>query len=289
MQTNSPTLIAAGPWQDAEFAIVRAEIDADQTWQTASTLRVAADLIAAASAPPELVLLAQSHPGGNDQFDIERLRQLAPLTRVIVVAGSWCEGELRTGRPLTGVVRLYWYEFAAWWRAALERFARGETPPWAEPLTEVRAGHSIRLGSSPNKRPIHGRAEKRMLAIDTTDFAAFEALSAGLTPLGWECFWRPRHRPAPNSRSTTTHESPTAALWDGGQLDGEELENLANLCRRMTAQNAPVVALLDFPRAIHVEQAQSAGAAALLAKPYQLALLHNELVRLTSPSLEGRG
>ncbi len=279
MPTHSPTLLAAGPWQDAEFASVRAEIDADNTWPTAPTLCAAIDRIAAANDPPQLVLLAQSHPGADDQANVERLRQLAPLTRVIVVAGSWCEGELRTGRPLTGVVRIYWYELVAWWRAACKRLAGGETPPWAEPLTDLRAGHSIRLRPASTEPRPSPDSKQRVLAIDTTDFAAFEALSAGLTPLGWHCVWQPRRRLALNVQAAT-HQTPTAALWDGGQLDDEELKNLTAFCRRLRTQHAPVIALLDFPRSEHAAQVQSAGAAALLAKPYQLALLHNELTRV---------
>jgi DNA-binding NarL/FixJ family response regulator len=282
LRTTSPTLIAAGPWQDAEFSGVRAELGADQPWSTAPTLRAAIDHIAAADDPPELLLLAQSHPGADDQAEVERLRQLAPLTRVIVVAGSWCEGELRTGRPLTGVVRIYWYEFVAWWRAALERIANRETPPWAEPLTDLRAGHSIRLRPPSTESPSNAGAEKRVLAIDTTDYSTFDALSAGLTPLDWQCVWQPRHRPAWNDQSSAEPQSPTAALWDGGQLDAEELTNLTAFCRRLNDLHAPVVALLDFPRAEHVNQTQSAGAAALFAKPYQLALLHHELTRIAS-------
>ena len=279
---TSPKLIAAGAWQDAEFAFVRAEIDAVQTWQAVPTLRAAVDHIAAADDPPEILLLAQTHPGADDQAEVERLRQLAPLTRVIVVAGSLCEGELRTGRPLTGVVRIYWYEFAAWWRAALERLAGGETPPWAEPLTDLRAGHSIRLRPTSTEPRTNPDGELRVLAIDTTDYSTFDALSAGLTPLGWQCVWRPRHRPALNGQPAAAHQSPTAALWDGSQLDAEELTNLTVFCRRHNELHAPVVALLDFPRTEHTVQIQSAGAAALLAKPYQLALLHNELTRVLS-------
>lgn len=281
MPTPFPTFIAAGPWQDAEFAIVRAEIDADPTWETVPTLRAVVDRIAT-SEPPELVLLAQSHPGADDQTDVERLRKLAPLTRVIVIAGSWCEGELRTGRPLTGVVRLYWYEFAAWWQAALRRLDDGETPPWTEPLTNLRAGEAIRLEATSGGESLVYRADAPVIAVDTTDYAAFEALSGGMNGLGWSCVWQPRHRPTLRDESDASHLAPTAGIWDGGQLDAEEHENLAAFCRRLKAHNAPVVTLLDFPRVEHVEQSHSAGAAALLAKPYQLAALHNELTRLTT-------
>src|SRR5687768_7503620 len=110
MSTHLPTLVAAGPWHNAEFESVRAWIDANQQWPTVNTLSDAIEFAANADKPPELILLAQSHPGSDDQAHVERLHRVAPLTRLIVVAGSWCEGELRTGRPLAGVIRLYWYE-----------------------------------------------------------------------------------------------------------------------------------------------------------------------------------
>jgi DNA-binding NarL/FixJ family response regulator len=279
MSTHLTTLVAAGPWHHAEFESVRAAVNANQQWPTVSTLSDAIDFAANAGKSPELILLAQSHPGSDDQAVVQRLHRVAPLTRLIVVAGSWCEGELRTGRPLTGVIRLYWYELAPWWRAALRRVARGERPPWAAPLTDSRAGQSMPIDATEFSESELRSAPARILAIDATDYAAFEALSGGLTGLGWSCVWRPRHRPAAASVSTNRHETPTAGIWDGGQLSDAEQESLADFCHRLRPHNAPVVVLLDFPRGEHIAQVESAGAATLLAKPYQLSLLHNELVR----------
>jgi hypothetical protein len=45
---------------------------------------------------------------------------------------------------------------------------------------------------------------------------------------------------------------------------------------------APVVALLDFPRAEHHCTLRELGAAAVFAKPYQLTLLDQELTRLAN-------
>ena len=279
MSTHLPTLVAAGPWHNAEFESVRAAIEANHQWPIVNTLSDAIEFVANADEAPELVLLAQSHPGSDDQADIERLRRLAPLTRLVVIAGSWCEGELRTGRPLTGVIRLYWYEFAPWWREALQRIERGERPPWAAPLTDARAGQSMPLDATEFNESEVRSAPARILAIDATDYAAFETLGGGLTGLGWSCVWQPRHRSALASVSANRHETPTAGIWDGGQLSDAERESLADFCRRLQPHNAPVVALLDFPRVEHITQVESAGAATLLAKPYQLSLLHNELVR----------
>jgi hypothetical protein len=217
---------------------------------------------------------------------VEQLRRLAPLTRLVVVAGSWCEGEFRTGRPLTGVIRLYWYEFATWWRAALRRLEGGESPPWSVPLTDARAGQAIHLQPSRTNNP-HGRgAPARWLAIDATDYAAFETLSGGLTGLGWNCVWQPRHRLNLDNALANGGEAPVAGIWDGGQLSAAEWKSLAAFCGRLQHYNAPVVALLDFPRVEHIERTKSAGAVALMAKPYQLSLLHNELLRCVSTKVE---
>jgi len=238
---------------------------------TAPTLKDAVTLLADQDTPPELVLLAQPRPGCDEPSDVERLRRVAPLTRVIVVAGSWCEGELRTGRPLTGVVRLYWYELPAWWRNALAQVANGQSPPWSEALDEIRAGKRCRM---PSAAPCSG-----CLAVDATDFAVFETLAAGLAPFGWNCLWHPRHRPQLAAKTQAADMPITAGLWDGGQLSAAELQSLRQFAHQMACRRARTIALLDFPRVEHVAQAQSAGAAVLMGKPYQVALLHDELVR----------
>lgn len=288
MPTRTPTLVAVGPWEDAEFAALRAELDPQRQWTTVATLvelaaalaDVAAENAAATnpsvSLPPELVLLAQSRPGVDDPSQLERLSAIAPLTRVIIVAGSWCEGELRTGRPAAGVVRLYWYEFTPWWRAAVAEWEANETPAWSEPLDDVRAGQEtgiVTLRERDNVVP----AEGRVLVVDAVDFAVFETLTAVLAPFGWSCEWQPRHRP-----ELAKSLDAAAAIWDGSQLSDGELAALREFAARVHAANAaaPVIALLDFPRVEHLQTARDAGAAAVLGKPYQVAHLVNELDRL---------
>jgi hypothetical protein len=274
--TTAPTVLLAGPWHHAEFAAIRSEIDPLEQWPATSSLATAIAQLTSEPSPPDLILLAQLCPGNDDQEDIERLRRLTPLTRIIVVAGTWCEGELRTGGPLTGVIRLYWYELPAWWRANCRAYAANECPSWSEPLTELRPGQFIRLDAAVDSAftPPAG-----VLAIDSIDYSVFEALKAGLATYGWTCIWQPRRRPQLNR---DWPEQPTAALWDGGQLDDAELKSLAALCARLSPHNAPVIVLLDFPRIEHFSMAKAAGAGALMAKPYQLALLHNKLLRLTN-------
>lgn len=288
MPTRTPTLVAVGPWEHAEFAALRAELDPQRRWTTVATL---ADLTAALAdddaenaaatipsvpLPPELVLLAQARPGVDDPSQLERLRTIAPLTRVVIVAGSWCEGELRTGRPAAGVVRLYWYEFASWWRAAVAEWEANETPAWSEPLDDVRAGQKTTV-VAPRERDDVVPTEGGVLVVDAVDFAVFETLAAVLAPFGWNCEWQPRHRPKLAAVTTMV-----AAIWDGGQLSDGELAALREFVAGVHAANAaaPVIALLDFPRVEHLQAVRDAGAAAMLGKPYQVARLVNELDRL---------
>jgi hypothetical protein len=278
---RSPDAHLAGPWHVGEFALLLKTLDPHR-WPASATLADAVMKVSQSDSPPELVLLAQGRPGVDSQTDVERLREVAPLTRIIVVAGTWCEGELRTGWPLTGVIRLYWYEFAAWWRAGLKRLARGAAPPWADPLYDVRAGQVLRFDFAEREPRIHSPQAPHdgVVAIVTTDFAAFEALSLGLAALGWNCSWQPRHRAT--DRQSMPKLAPIAGIWDGGQLGDSEIQNLEAFCGRLQPFKAPVVALLDFPRAEHIWQAAAAGAGGVLNKPYQLALLHDELTGLAS-------
>src|SRR5688500_17578842 len=69
---------------------------------------------AVTSAPSaELILFAQSRPGRFRQEDVEFLHRAAPLARLAVLLGVWCEGEMRTDVSLRGVLRIYWHEWQA--------------------------------------------------------------------------------------------------------------------------------------------------------------------------------
>ena len=296
MPPRSPTLVAVGPWDEAEFAALRAELDPQRQWPTAATLEDltanianianiadgAAATIPSAPLPPELLLLAQPRPGISDQAQLEALRSLAPLTRVVIIAGTWCEGELRTGQPSTGVVRLYWYEFAPWWRAAVAEWQANQPPAWSEPLDDVRAAQETAVAPLRERHDVVP-AEVGIIAVDAVDFAVFETLAIVLAPFGWRCEWLPRHRP-----EIVQPTRPVAAIWDGGQLSDGEAAALVSFAARVHDGNAaaPVIALLDFPRVEHLEAARTAGAAAVLGKPYRIAHLANELDRLINAAVD---
>src|SRR4051812_4625891 len=95
---NRPSVLMVGDFEHAEFRDV------------VELLRADANLVASASASPEVVVFFHS-PQMSVRFELlQNLQQSAPLAWVVVIAGSWCEGETRTGRAGPGVHRHYWYE-----------------------------------------------------------------------------------------------------------------------------------------------------------------------------------
>lgn len=249
-------VLAVGPWHEREFASALASASETANWKRTATLDEAIDQLTDSPLPPDLIVLAQPLPGSVRQPQIDRLQQLAPLTRVVVVVGSWCEGELRTGRPLTGVIRLYWYELAPWWRAALARLDGGGCPPWSVPLDGARAGRGM------GHADFSAIGTPSLVALAAADRAVFETLARALETRGVGAIWQ---------RSGETSDLPlgvTAGIWDGGQLGERELKRLTDFCRLVRARGGEVVALLDFPRAEHIELTQAAGACAVFGKPY---------------------
>jgi hypothetical protein len=263
-----PKVWLVGPWHDREFAIVRQALGLLISFQTLETLAAAsAELGKCAGESPEVLLLAQERPGCWSQAEIDHFQVAAPLVRVVIVAGVWCEGERRTGRPLVGAARLYWHEVPAWWRQAVARRDAGLAPNWSAVggIVETNQANSTAVESPGGT-----------LAIDSRDYATYEALAAAFRSTGWECLWTPRGQ--------GNVSGAVAGIWDGGQLEPEELEALQVFCQRFGNGSAPVIALVDFPRPEHVALAHEAGAAVLLGKPYSLAALANEVERVVAGS-----
>ena len=258
--TGTPVLLV-GDWQGREFVAATSGLPDACDWPCATDIDEACDLLRNCQQPPELIFLAQSLPGIYCQEHIDRLQQVVPLTRLVVVVGSWCEGELRTGSPPSGVIRLYWYDFSSWWQAAIRRRDAGLCPPWSLPLDHVQAGRWSQANDFvPSKAPSKNSFLLSVM-IDAADFTVYETLSAALNNFGILSHWQGRDENATPAPTSAIH----AGIWDGGQLGDRELMRLTNFCHQT---NGPVIALLDFPRLEHFEKAQDAGAAAVFAKPY---------------------
>jgi hypothetical protein len=269
-QAMPPVVWFVGAWELDEFVHVREIIE---TLPQAVNLATLEDAAAAAdnATPPEVLLLAQARPGCIAQSSVDAFQVAAPLTRIVIVAGTWCEGERRSGHPLVGAVRLYWHEVPGWWRCNLALRVAGLTPDWSRP------GDTSGASVAPGRSTPQVDAPFGTVAIDSIDIATFEAIGDALRAFGFNSIWTPR------GRGVTA--GACAAIWDGGQLDRSECQALASLRARLDGPGVPIVALLDYPRAEHIAQAQARGASVVLGKPYSVVSLFLELSRVIRPQL----
>jgi|SRR5688572_15927611 len=222
-------------------------------------LREQANVVdAAAITSPELVVIAQCRPGAIANNVIEQLRRRAPLAGIVALLGSWCEGESRTGRPWPGVPRLYWYEFPAWWRRQSTLRAAGLCPDWARPFDFGFRISDFGFESEGIRNATRGVV---VLSVPVRDTRL--AIADVLADAGYATVWHRIGWP-----DCEVHGA-AAGIWDGGQLDDREADDLALFCRKLSRDGAPVIALLDFPRRDRVRRAIDLGALAVLGKPWR--------------------
>lgn len=201
--------------------------------------------------PCELVLVFQSRTGSVPPEPLEALHYRMPLAGKVVVLGTWCEGEARTGRPLVNYERIFWYQLPAWWKSVVLAWNQSRATHWQHPF-----------GSESYDTTSTGRT----ILIDSDDVDAAGALVAACDSLGARAIWHQRGRARP------LHSSVDAAIWVGAQLDAHEERQLA-ACRNHLGRGVPLVALLDFPRGECVRRAEKIGATAVLGKPWRLETL----------------
>jgi len=215
---------------------------------------------------PEVIVVAQSYPAQFPYEAIDRLRRLAPLARVLVLLGSWCEGEMRTGQAWPGVVRTYWHQWRPRSANQLALMGRGARSAWALPVTATEEERLLLTTAEP--------AAKRqgLIAIRTHSFETADWLAAACRSCGLATVWLRPPRPA-------RVDGPTAVLFDGSDARDEEMREIERLSTLFAP--VPVIALLDFPRIGTYRRVRGAGAAAVVSKPFHVEDLFWELDRVT--------
>jgi DNA-binding NarL/FixJ family response regulator len=218
---------------------------------------------------PDVIIIAASRPGMIRARDVQQLQCRLPLVGMVALLGSWCEGEARTGRPVPGVSRCYWYDFPNWWRRQLELFASGHCPDWALPAT-ADDRDCAKTWPRQVSEPAAG-----LIVLQTTCWETGDVLADVLRASGYATVWGPRGRQGASVRGAA------AGIWEGRQLDEPELCQLAEFSKQLAKDAAPVIALADFPRRDRCVAAMQAGAAAVLAKPWLNTELLQALERVT--------
>lgn len=269
VRRQPPNVLVVGAIDHREFCDVRRLLEND------------ANVVGRAATSAELVVVAQDRPGIVRSETADELRAQWPLAGIVALAGSWCEGELRTGRPWAGVHRLYWYEFPNWWRRQLAARAAGRCPDWCRSLDfglRIACGEPGRAADCGLKTsPQYG-----LVVIQSPRRENADALSDALNFAGFATVWQRTASIRPHIRG------PVAGIWDGAQLNEREEATLAAFCDQLTGAGVPVLAILDFPRRDRIDRAVQIGATAVIGKPWLNSNLVATLDTITAASQGAR-
>lgn len=211
------------------------------------------------------IALVQDFSGQFDAGELDALRRLAPLARVVCLQGPWCEGERRSGTPLPGTLRLPWNLLAPRLARDVARLEQGQCPAWGQPLT-----------TEEEERWLHDGPE---LPTQLTGLVAVHSDVAEIEDwLRAACHFCALDAVRLAAPEGAGDARPRAILWDAAGFD--DTEQRALRAASLAAPGVPIIVCLDFPRPETQQRALRAGAACILPKPVLLADLRDCLHRI---------
>lgn len=215
-------------------------------------------LLAGGAMVPDLIVVLRNRCGQFAAEAIDALRSRAPLSRLVVVVGSWCEGETRSVAPWASEIRLYWHQAAERLRRELAELAANRCPVWSLPAT---ATDDERLLWIERPDAVSHPAPRGTIALVSRSQELADWLSAALRGQGWRTA---RSLPGEPIRGVMS-----LVLWDMQRFGDAELAEFAHW--RTSAADCPALVLAGFPRLEDAQRAHAAGATALVSKPLSLA------------------
>ena len=202
------------------------------------------------STDPWAVVAIQQYKDEFDNVDGAAIVRDIPLSRLVLLYGSWCEGESHTGKPLTGFSRMGWCDFVPRFSVMMqcERL----------PLT-ASDGETLQLAM---QNSLSTANEAVCVGVWSASYDDGLAIRQSLDALGF----RTRRLLRGDFESGQRLEVDIV-IWDdvGGPRERRVELGMA------TGKDVPVIALLGGPRTQDVRSALATEAHAVLAKPYHVA------------------
>lgn len=249
-----PRLLVVGDLQRDDFwSVRRSFVDGYDTTVAKPQAAVGLTMV------PDLCVLLQTYADEFSHEDLLKLQAQWPLLSLVLVVGAWSEGERRSGRALPGIPRVAWHEWDTYWQAELARIELGELPTWLLPAT---ASDEERILSRTQAHPILGCvvvvADRRESRRALADLFCDNGCRVIATTLADQC-------------SVTGADR---VIWDVTDARLLSADAVAQLRRKFG--NAPITALVTFPRPEDAALASSLGIEQLVGKPYSTESLLGE-------------
>ncbi len=259
----------------AEFRTAVRQLEREASVVKAPTVAEAMRLLADESAV-DWIVLAQRTPGEFAAEELAKLQRRAPLARFIALLGSWCEGEMRTGRPIAGVTRVLWHQWPARFERLLPRIRSGQRNAWSLPAT-----------ASP---------EEVLLAdaLPETSAAKRQAMEGVTVGVVSDCR-RMAEWLVDVCRSSGCHASHISGGENVDDIsvvicDGDDPKQMLERIKSLrTHWNVPIIAITNFARWEEHRALFDAGCEQVFNKPVSLADLRHAIARAFSLAPLGRG
>ncbi len=273
MHESPHKLLVSGEFWHKDFAdlISRVEIP---------TTLIPGEKLGQLMAPAEqysAVLVAQSRRGSVSQTFINHVRNLFPHAPLVVLLGSWCEGETRSGSPLQGVVRMFWHEWNGSYGSLSARLAaHGIQLP--NSLNNRRPQDILKSAGAKLESPAESLspqfAEPCVIGVSALTLCQFETLEEPLRALGATPIWLEQA----TWRASEPQEVAAICLDSDGV--GELLHGRVELAREIIP-TAPLILTLNFPRKDELHDLRAElNVKAVVSKPFDLHSLWQALQKV---------
>ena len=210
-----------------------------------------------------LIVIAQTRSNQFDQSAIDAIANNNPLTPVVMLLGSWCEGERRSDTPIAGVKRVFWHQ----WQGRFDEFSiqmrEQGISLWHSPAIETDADRVKAVQRSV------GLTNQPVIGISAVSRQTFEALGQAITAMGGRPKWVER-----TSRINLS-ASATMICIDADSAD-EVLERRVRWVQEQVP-NVPLVVLMNFPRRQEIERLRKSGVTTVISKPFELGALERAI------------
>ena len=204
---------------------------------------------------PTWVLLECPTPKSLSQADFDAWKRRFPISALVAVQGSLCEGELTLNKPL-GAHWVFWYDFLATLPREYEAGKLGRATVWALPETAQRDARVLADLERERRWPTPPRTKPLNVRIETDDFAQFALLRD---------FFQ-REKGFQGGVSVIFEGEPEVLLFDFPDFRDATRERFLRL--RKDYPQAKPIALLEFPRLEEWQWCEANGAS-VFPKPFR--------------------
>ncbi len=252
-----PTVLVTGDFEADVFQFVL-QNDTRLKYSRLSDVTQNSDVKNNFDGQPDLVVVCQARRGSIACADSEQLIEQFPLSMRVVLLGSYCEGERRSGQPLEGWHRRFWHQWPAFWGVLEKVFQDQLDHPFRLPATATDGDLLFRYN------------------------ALAEQVLAAQYRICVDCRWRSEQqwfndlfehhgcRIVPLSEK----DQADAILVVRDSFDVSSQHVVGQL--KLELPSKPIVLTLNFPRIQEFCQAAKMGIAAVIARPFvNLELLYS--------------